>query len=213
MLRQFLELMSARLKMSGMSICLWQNLLSITLISLLSRILHFFLNFGCLPKSPADIDVSVRETESEDHANNIKLALQRARQCMKEAQHEMAKQANEHRRHVEFKEGDFILLRSQNLKLQFEGSKKLMQRYFGPFKVLKRICNLSYEIETPASMKCHDVFHVSLLKIYKRRGNLPIIVPPPALLPTGHKEFEIERITDHRVKEYNFPGIFGLLER
>ena len=165
----------------------------------------FFLNFGCHPKSPADIDVSVRETESEDHADNIKLALQRARQCMKEAQHEMAKQANKHRRHVEFKEGDFVLLHSKNLKLQFEGSKKLMHRYFGPFKVLKRIGNLSYEIETPASMKCHDVFHVSLLKIYKGRGNLPIIVPPPALLPTGHKEFEIERITDHRVKEDNFP--------
>lgn len=86
----------------------------------------------------------------------------------------MAKHANQHRPHVEFNIVDFVLLHNKNLKLQFEGSEKrklpgmnflLMYRYFGPFIMLKRVGSLAYEIEIPASMKCHDVFHVSLLKI------------------------------------------------
>jgi hypothetical protein len=56
----------------------------------------------------------------------------------------------------------------------------------------------AYELKIPANMQMHDVFHVSLLKLYKRRGD-QLTVPPPALLPDGGTEFEVEAIIDHRV--------------
>jgi len=46
-----------------------------------------------------------------------------------------------------------------------------------------------------ASMQMHDVFHVSLLKIYRRGDQLS--VPPPALLPDGGTEFEVHDIIGH----------------
>ena len=48
-------------------------------------------------------------------------------------------------------------------------------------------------------MKIHNIFHVSLLKIYKHK-NGAITVPPPALLPTVGVEFEINSIKSHKLK-------------
>jgi hypothetical protein len=158
----------------------------------------FFLNYGRHPVTPANIGVPVRGTPSPTKALEIQDALRRAQECLKAAQHHMSHYANAKRRNVSYETGDFVLLHSKNLRLKFEGSKKLMHRYFGPFEVLKRIGTCAYELKIPASMQMHDVFHVSLLKLYKRRGD-QLTVPPPALLPDGGTEFEIESIQEHRV--------------
>ena len=42
-------------------------------------------------------------------------------------------------------------------------------------------------------MEMHDVFHVSLLRPYKTNEKKP----PPALLPTGETEYEVETVLDH----------------
>jgi hypothetical protein len=39
----------------------------------------------------------------------------------------------------------------------------LAARYCGPFEILEKIGPIAYMIEFPASMRVHNVFHVSLL--------------------------------------------------
>jgi hypothetical protein len=104
--------------------------------------------------------------------------------------------------------GDFVLLSAKTLRLQFEGVKKLMHKYFGPFEVVRRVGPVAYELKIPASMKIHDVFHASLLKLYKRGGNA-VLVPPPALLPSGGMEYEVEKIVNHRVLQTMLESGFG----
>lgn len=128
-------------------------------------------------------------------------ALKLARQCLEQAQQRMRLTSNKHRRHIEFQVGDFVLLSAKNLELKFEGTKKLMHKYFGPFEIVRRVGAVAYELKIPLSMGVHDVFHVSLLKLYKKAGAVKILVPPPALLPCGGLEFEVEKILNHRVLE------------
>ena len=41
---------------------------------------------------------------------------------------------------------------------------KLTSQYFGPFKILKKIDPMAFELKLPEGSKIHPVFQVSLLK-------------------------------------------------
>jgi len=36
----------------------------------------------------------------------------------------------------------------------------------GPFEIVKKVSSLAYELKLPSNMRCHPVFHVSLLEPY-----------------------------------------------
>ena len=127
----------------------------------------FFLNYGYHPRTPSDIAVSslrggpLNSTFGQD----VSKALEHAKECLSQAQSRMSKYANRKRREVQFQIGDFVLLSAKNLHLKFDGVKKLMNRYFGPLEIVKKIGNVAYELKLPNSMAFHDVFHVSLLNL------------------------------------------------
>ncbi|XP_075095289.1 uncharacterized protein LOC142173570 [Nicotiana tabacum] len=75
---------------------------------------------------------------------------------------------------LEFKEGDQVFLKVTPMKgvMRFGKKGKLSPRFIGPYRILKRIGEVAYKLELPASMTLvHPVFHVSILQGY---------VPDPA---------------------------------
>jgi len=77
----------------------------------------------------------------------------------------MKLQHDKHKRHAEFKVGEFVLLSTKNLTLP--GPRKLHPRYIGPFTIIQRKGEVSYELKLPEAMgKLCPIFHVSLLKKY-----------------------------------------------
>jgi Chromo (CHRromatin Organisation MOdifier) domain len=87
-------------------------------------------------------------------------------------------------------------LRTKNLKLKTIGTRKFLPKFIGPFQILQRIGKVAYKLELPDSMKCHPVFHVSLLHTYRSDGRLQ---PPPIPLDIdGEIEYEVEQILLHR---------------
>eukprot|EP00744_Colponema_vietnamica_P024678 GILI01036047.1.p2 GENE.GILI01036047.1~~GILI01036047.1.p2 ORF type:complete len:117 (+),score=11.99 GILI01036047.1:486-836(+) len=111
--------------------------------------------------------------------------LVRATDGIVEAQERAARIADKKRRDVEYKEGEKVLLSSENLRLDnFGPSLKLQPRFLGPFPIKRKINAVSYELTLPATMRCHPVFHVRLLRPYfdnddEAFPNREIREPPP----------------------------------
>ncbi|KAE8662748.1 hypothetical protein F3Y22_tig00113145pilonHSYRG00109 [Hibiscus syriacus] len=88
-----------------------------------------------------------------------------ARACLHKAGKRTKKWADRKRRDINFEVGDLVLAKLSGI-LRNPYHKGLVQRYEGPFKVLKRVGIMAYRLELPPTIKAHPVFHVSLLKPY-----------------------------------------------
>lgn len=159
------------------------------------RTTPFYLNYGRHPRSPTDFAFKPFQGPSKSFTTDMQSALDRAQDCMRLAQDRQARYANKKRRELEFLVGDYVYLDSKNIKLTTEGARKLGHRFIGPYKILKRVGPVSYELELPRDMRIHDVFHVSLLRPHRRRGGTT--GAPPTLMPSGEIQYEVQEILKH----------------
>ena len=63
--------------------------------------------------------------------------------------------------------GDFVYLRLQPYRqssLKKKGAEKLQPHFYGPYKIIRKVREVAYELELPQESKIHNVFHVSNLK-------------------------------------------------
>jgi hypothetical protein len=68
----------------------------------------------------------------------------------------------------DFKVGEHVFLKVKEKRslLSFGSCPKLTTRYCGPFEILEKIEPIAYILALHASMRVHNVFHVSLLNKY-----------------------------------------------
>ncbi|MBW0536225.1 hypothetical protein O181_075940 [Austropuccinia psidii MF-1] len=67
-----------------------------------------------------------------------------------------------------FNPSDMVLRSSKNIK-STRTTKKLSERWLGPFTILKKVSTHAYHLKLPSQWKSiHPVFHISLLEPVKR---------------------------------------------
>ena len=90
----------------------------------------------------------------------MKIALEAARDRYKAY-------ADDHRRHVEYKVGEYVYLKVTPFKgtQRFQEKGKLAPRYISPFRIYDRRGKVAYALALPDSLLgVYNVFHVSQLK-------------------------------------------------
>jgi len=141
--------------------------------------------------------------------------LEVLRSNLMKAQSRMKSQADSKRRDLSFNVGDVVFLRLRPYRqksLAKRLNEKLSPRYFGPYKIVRQVGPVSYELQLPETSKVHPIFHVSLLR--PARGCSDIASPPPLPL-SGELEFmvEPEKVLSHRwVKESGVPTLELLIQ-
>nr|GEX43808.1 putative reverse transcriptase domain-containing protein [Tanacetum cinerariifolium] len=93
--------------------------------------------------------------------------------------------ADKRRKPLEFKVGDWVLLKVSSWKgvVQFGKKRKLAPRYVRLFKIVECVGPVAYQLKLPQELSCiHDTFHVSNLK--------KCLVEPDVQVPL--KEIEID---------------------
>jgi hypothetical protein len=80
-------------------------------------------------------------------------------------------------------------------------SRKLSPRRYGPFKVIKQISKVAYQLQLPPSMKIHPVFHIDrLIPFVSTKAYGQAYSQPPPELIDGEEEYEVNEIIRHRTK-------------
>jgi hypothetical protein len=94
--------------------------------------------------------------------------------------------------------GTQVWLEGRNLKLPYQSTKLAPKRY-GPFKIIKEVSPVAYQLNLPMMWGIHEVFHSSLLSPYHEttQHGLNFSQPPPDLIE-GKEEFKVEAICNHR---------------
>ena len=171
------------------------------------------LDLGQDPVFPANLvvadgDTAIINNNGDSNAAvesmlaDMRRALTDARDNLVKAQQRQKKYADEGRRDESFVVGDRVMLDTSDLHYA-KGSKKLHLKYAGPYKVLKVVSSVSYQIELPVSWRIHDVFHVSKLKRAIETDRFPtreqqINRPEPEAQIDGEDAWEVEQIVDKR---------------
>jgi len=119
---------------------------------------------------------------------------------MIKAKETMKRFADNHRRDISFKVGDWVLVKlrpHRQTSVKGESYSKLAKCFYGPYQILERIGNVAYKIKFPDNSHIHPVFHCSLLK------------PCPYSLATAFKGVELPPTT---VNDYPIISLLVILD-
>jgi hypothetical protein len=89
------------------------------------------------------------------------------RENLRATQSRQKSYANHRRRELRFEVGDFVYIKVSRMRgfRRFKVRGKLAPRFIGPFKILGKRGEVTYQLELPPQLSdVHDVFHVSQLK-------------------------------------------------
>jgi hypothetical protein len=132
---------------------------------------------------PCDVSPDVEITlEEQDHM------IQSLKANLQKAQNRYKKYADLKRTECHFAVGDMVYLKMQPYRetaLGLRNSLELSSKYYGPFRVLKKVGQVSYQLQLPAGTLLHDVFHVNQLKKHLGPAAVPNATLP--LLTTDGK--------------------------
>jgi hypothetical protein len=151
--------------------------------------------------------------ESQDILKELKDHLQRA-------QNQQKLYADRHRVERTFEVGDLVYLRLQPYRqasIKKNGTEKLKPRFYGPYRVQRKVGEVAYELELPPRSKVHNVFHVSCLKkalgqhvvaneelpLVDEEGHLILI--PEEILEERTKHLRNRDIKEYLVRWKNLP--------
>ena len=159
----------------------------------------FFLNHGRHPNKGLEPRHEVKSQVAQDFIDNLTKARTEAQAALTKAAETMETFYDKRRADARnYNKGDRVWLEGSNITTT-QPSKKLGEKRYGPFEVLRKKGLTVYRLKLPAMWKkIHPVFNEVLLTPYKPptypQQQLP--QPAPPVIVEGDKEYKVDKILD-----------------
>ena len=143
----------------------------------------FLRDKGYNPMRPIDVATvpfrPAATSSGQDHWDSLQSSWSVARDAVRQAQSQYVYQANKHRRAIPltlFAVGSLVYVSRNNFvppAMRDQPTRKFQPRFFGPYRVLRRVSSTSYRVELPANVRTHPVFHASRMKPFVPSAKFP----------------------------------------
>ena len=166
-----------------------------------TKMSSFKVNYGRERRMGFDIRKKGKNEKAEEFAREMKERHEEARAVLVKAQKEIKRQADRSRKESEeYRVGDKVLISIKDFSTELikRATKKLTEKFIGPYVVRKIVSENAVELELPASLRIHPVVNMRRIVKYREQVEGQKKVPPPPVEVAGEKEYEVEEILDRQ---------------
>jgi len=148
-----------------------------------------------------DIRKKGKNEKAEEFVKEMKERHEEAKAALVKSQEEMKRQVDRNRKEAEeYRVGDKVLISTKDFskELMKRATKKLMEKFIGPYMVRKIVSENAVELELLTSLRIHPVVNVRRIAKYKEQIEGQKKIPLPPVKVDGEKEYEVEKILDRQ---------------
>ena len=164
-----------------------------------TKVSPFMANYSKELRMGGDIQRKEKVESATEFVERMKKVQGEAEAALKKTQEEMKRYADRGRKETEvWKKGDRVLLSTKNLVFKERPTKKLTERYVGPYVIEEVVSSNAVKLRLPSSMRIHLVVNVSWIVKYKEqvKGQKKEEGKPVEI--EGVEEWEVEKILNKK---------------
>ena len=136
------------------------------------KISSFQVNYGRKPRMGFDIRKKGKNEKAEEFAREMKERHDEARAALVKSQEEMKRQADRNRKESEeYRVGDKVLISTKDFSMELmkRATKKLTEKFIGPYVIKKIVSENVVELELPVSLRIYLVVNVRRIVKYREQ--------------------------------------------
>jgi len=168
-------------------------------VHMATKVSPFIANYGKELRMGGDIRRKGKVESATAFVERMKKVQEEAEAALRRTQEEMKRYADRGRKETEvWKKGDRVLLSTKDLVFKERLSKKLTERYVGPYAIEEVVSSNAVKLRLPSSMRIHPVVNVSQIVRYKEQVKGQRKEEGKPVEVEGVKEWEVEKILNKK---------------
>ena len=168
-------------------------------VHIATKVSPFMENYGKELRIGGDIRRKGKVESATEFVKRMKKVHEEAEAALKKTQEKMKRYADKSRKETKkWKKRDQVLLSTKDLVFKERPTKKLMERYVGPYTIEEVVSSNAVKLRLPSLMRIHPVVNVSWIVQYKEqvRGQKKEEEKPVEV--KGIKEWEVEKVLNKK---------------
>ena len=168
-------------------------------VHMATKVSLFMANYGKELRMGGDIRRKGKVESATAFVERMKKVHEEAEAALRKMQEEMKKYVDRGRKETEvWKKENRVLLSTKNLVFKERPTKKLTERYVGPYAIEEVVSLNAVKLQLPSSMRIHLVINVSQIVRYKKQVKGQKKEEEKLVEVEGVEEWEVKKILNKK---------------